>query len=41
MPGTKREEVAGSWKKKKLYDEELYKLYASPDVIRVIKRRRS
>jgi hypothetical protein len=33
----KREEGAGDWRR--LYIEELYKLYASPNVIRVIKSR--
>jgi hypothetical protein len=34
----KREEVAGGWKR--LYNEELRNLYASPNIIRVIKSRR-
>jgi hypothetical protein len=36
--GPMREEVAGGWRK--LY-EELHKLYASPDIIRKIKSRRT
>jgi hypothetical protein len=35
--GTKREEVAGGWRS--LHNEELHNLYASPNVIRVIKSR--
>jgi hypothetical protein len=35
--GPKREEVAGGWRK---LHEELHNLYASPDIIRVIKSRR-
>jgi hypothetical protein len=31
----KKEEVAGGWRG--LHDEELHNLYASPDIIRVIK----
>jgi hypothetical protein len=34
----KREEVAGGWGK--LHNEELHNLYASPNIIRVIKSRR-
>jgi hypothetical protein len=34
----KREEVAGGWRG--LHNEELYNLYASPNIIRVIKARR-
>jgi hypothetical protein len=33
-----REEVAGGWRR--LHTEELHNLYASPNVIRVIKSRR-
>jgi hypothetical protein len=33
--GPKREEVVGSWRR--LHDEELHKLYASPGIIRAIK----
>jgi hypothetical protein len=36
--GPKRQEVAGSWKR--LHNEELHYLYASPYIIRVIKSRR-
>jgi len=36
--GPKREEMAGSWRR--LHNEELRKLYATPNVIRVIKSRR-
>jgi hypothetical protein len=36
--GPKREEVAGGWRR--LHNEELHNLYASPYVIRVIKSRR-
>jgi hypothetical protein len=35
--GPKREEVAGGWRR--LHNEELHNLYASPDIIRVIKSR--
>jgi hypothetical protein len=35
--GLKREEVAGGWRR--LHNEELHNLYASPDIIRVIKSR--
>jgi hypothetical protein len=34
----KREEVAGDWRK--LHNEELYNLYSSPNIIRIIKSRR-
>jgi hypothetical protein len=36
--GPKREEVAGSWRR--LHNEELRNVYASPDIIRAIKSRR-
>jgi hypothetical protein len=36
--GPKRDEVTGDWRK--LHDEELYGLYSSPSIIRVIKARR-
>jgi hypothetical protein len=36
--GSRREEVAGGWRR--LHNEELRNLYASPDIIRVIKPRR-
>jgi hypothetical protein len=36
--GPKREEVAAGWRR--LHSEELHNLYASPDIIRVIKSRR-
>jgi len=36
--GPKKEEVKGVWKR--LHSEELHNLYASPDIIRVIKSRR-
>jgi hypothetical protein len=36
--GPKRVEVAGGWKR--LHNEELHNLYASPDIVRVIKSRR-
>jgi len=36
--GTEREEVAGGWRR--LHKEELHNLYASPNIIRVIKSRR-
>jgi hypothetical protein len=35
--GTKREEVAGDWRR--LHNEELHNLYASPNLIWTIKRR--
>jgi len=35
--GSKREEVAGGWRR--LHNEELHNLYASPNVARVIKSR--
>jgi hypothetical protein len=36
--GPKREEVAGSWRR--LHNEELHNLYASPNIIKVIKSSR-
>jgi hypothetical protein len=36
--GPKRDEVTGEWRK--LHNEELHKLYSSPDIIRQIKSRR-
>jgi hypothetical protein len=36
--GPKREEVAGGWRG--LHNEDLHNLYASPNVVRVIKQRR-
>jgi len=36
--GTKREDVAGKWRK--LHNEELHDLYSSPHIIRVINSRR-
>jgi len=36
--GPKRDEVIGEWRK--LHNEELYDLYWSPNIIRVIKSRR-
>jgi hypothetical protein len=36
--GPKREEVAGGWRR--LRNEELHNLYASPNIIRVIKSKR-
>jgi hypothetical protein len=36
--GPKREEVAGGWRR--LYDEELHNLYASPNIVSVIKSKR-
>jgi hypothetical protein len=38
VSGLKREEVAGDWRI--LHNEELHNLYASPNIIRVIKSRR-
>jgi hypothetical protein len=36
--GPRRDEVMGDWKK--LHNEELHKLYSSPNIIRMIKSRR-
>jgi hypothetical protein len=36
--GSKRDEVTGEWRR--LHNEELYDLYSSPNIIRVIKSRR-
>jgi hypothetical protein len=36
--GSKRDEVAGEWRK--LHNEELHDLYSSPGIIRIIKSRR-
>jgi hypothetical protein len=36
--GLKRDEVIGGWRK--LHDEELYNLYCSRSIIRIIKSRR-
>jgi hypothetical protein len=36
--GPKRDGVTGEWRR--LHNEELYDLYSSPDIIRVIKSRR-
>jgi hypothetical protein len=36
--GTKREEVTGGWRR--LHNEELHNLYASPDIISLIESRR-
>jgi hypothetical protein len=38
MSGPKREELVGDWRR--LHNEELHNLYTSPNIIRVIKRRR-
>jgi hypothetical protein len=36
--GPKRDDVTGDWRK--LHNEELYNLYSSPNIIRMIKSRR-
>jgi hypothetical protein len=36
--GCKRDEVTGEWRR--LHNEELYVLYSSPNIVRVIKSRR-
>ena len=36
--GPKRDEVTGEWRR--LHEKELYALYSSPDIIRMIKSRR-
>jgi hypothetical protein len=36
--GTKRDEVTGEWRK--FHNEELYDLYSSPSIIRIIKSRK-
>jgi hypothetical protein len=36
--GPKRDEVTGRWRK--LHNEELHKLYYSPNIIRIMKSRR-
>jgi hypothetical protein len=36
--GPKRDEVTGEWRR--LHKEELYAVYSSPNIIRVIKSRR-
>jgi hypothetical protein len=38
ITGHKREEVAGGWRR--LHHEELHNLYASPNIVKVIKSRR-
>jgi hypothetical protein len=37
--GPKRDEVKGDWRK--LHNEELHNLYSSPNIIRMIKSRRT
>jgi hypothetical protein len=36
--GPKRDEITGGWRK--LHNEELHKLYSSPNIIRMIESRR-
>jgi hypothetical protein len=38
ISGPKRDEVTGDWRK--LHNDELHKLYSSPNIIRMIKSRR-
>jgi hypothetical protein len=38
--GTKRDEATGEWRRLRLHDKELYALYSSPNIIRVIKSKR-
>jgi hypothetical protein len=38
IPGPNRDEVTGDWRK--LHNEELYKLYSSPSIIRMTKSRK-
>jgi hypothetical protein len=38
ISGSKRDEMAGSWRK--LHNEELHNLYSSPSTIRIIKSRK-
>jgi hypothetical protein len=37
--GPEKEEMAGSWRR--LHNEELHNLYASPNIIRLVKPRRT
>ena len=39
IPGPKRDEVTGEWRK--LHNEELNDLYSLPNIVRVIKSRRT
>jgi hypothetical protein len=38
--GSKRDEVTGEWKWKKLHNQELHDLNSSPSIIRIMKSRR-